>query len=298
MRKFIVSDLHGNGEVYDSIMAYLENISLTEDVELYINGDLIDRGLDSFRMLTDTINRIAGKKNIKINYLAGNHELMMYEALQMGYDSYWSHKNLSWYLRQNGGGITAEAYGKLDQFEKRKIVSFLDNLEIQKSYQKEMLDTKGVIVAHARASGMMKFLSDQFHMKTKLGDIKDDILSYYRSYGGMSNKYCEIIHTVWDRENFGNNMGMNNYTTIIGHTQVLTSLGYEYNKYHKVLNIDGGCADLAVDYVNDITVPLVELDFDNKELIINRFDAEGKQLPTHTITKDGIVQAKRKRLKI
>ena len=53
MRKFIVSDLHGNGEVYDSIMAYLENISLSEEVELYINGDLIDRGLDSYRMLED-----------------------------------------------------------------------------------------------------------------------------------------------------------------------------------------------------------------------------------------------------
>ena len=34
MRKFIISDLHGNGEVYDSIMAYLDNISLKEKVEL------------------------------------------------------------------------------------------------------------------------------------------------------------------------------------------------------------------------------------------------------------------------
>ena len=301
-RIFVVSDLHGMKNIYDVITNYQDEVALCnpeDNIKLIINGDIIDRGPSSIEIIQDIIERQDNQKGyFSIDVLAGNHELMMYEALQMGYDSYWSHKNLSWYLRQNGGGITAEAYGKLDQFEKRKIVSFLDNLEIQKSYQKEMLDTKGVIVAHARASGMMKFLSDQFHMKTKLGDIKDDILSYYRSYGGMSNKYCEIIHTVWDRENFGNNMGMNNYTTIIGHTQVLTSLGYEYNKYHKVLNIDGGCADLAVDYVNDITVPLVELDFDNKELIINRFDAEGKQLPTHTITKDGIVQAKRKRLKI
>ena len=53
MRKFIVSDLHGNGEVYDSIISYLENISLIDKVELYINGDLIDRGIDSMRMLED-----------------------------------------------------------------------------------------------------------------------------------------------------------------------------------------------------------------------------------------------------
>ena len=82
MRKFIVSDLHGNGEVYNSIIGYLENISLCEDVELYINGDLIDRGIDSFTMLMDVYERINGKGNIKINYLGGNHELMMWQALK------------------------------------------------------------------------------------------------------------------------------------------------------------------------------------------------------------------------
>ena len=80
MKKFIISDLHGSGEVYDSIMGYLDNLSLIEDIELYINGDLIDRGLDSYYMLRDVIDRCNGKGNIKINYLAGNHELMFYQA--------------------------------------------------------------------------------------------------------------------------------------------------------------------------------------------------------------------------
>ena len=73
MKTFIVSDLHGNGEVYDSIMSYLENVSNEEEVELYINGDLIDHGFDSFRMLYDVIERVKGKGNIKIHYLGGNH---------------------------------------------------------------------------------------------------------------------------------------------------------------------------------------------------------------------------------
>ena len=77
MRKFIVSDLHGNGEVYDSIISYLENISLIDKVELYINGDLIDRGIDSMRMLEDVKERCEGKGNIKVHYLGGNHELLM-----------------------------------------------------------------------------------------------------------------------------------------------------------------------------------------------------------------------------
>jgi hypothetical protein len=32
MRQFIVSDLHGCGEVYDSIMGYLDNLSLIDEV--------------------------------------------------------------------------------------------------------------------------------------------------------------------------------------------------------------------------------------------------------------------------
>ena len=42
MRKFIISDVHGNGNLYYTIMNYLENISKLDEVTLYINGDLID----------------------------------------------------------------------------------------------------------------------------------------------------------------------------------------------------------------------------------------------------------------
>ena len=44
-----------SSEVYDSIIAYLENISLVDEVELFINGDLIDRGQDGYRMITNPL---------------------------------------------------------------------------------------------------------------------------------------------------------------------------------------------------------------------------------------------------
>ena len=58
MRKFIVSDLHGNGTMYQSIMSFLENLSKEDEISLYINGDLIDRGSSSADMLLDIRNRI------------------------------------------------------------------------------------------------------------------------------------------------------------------------------------------------------------------------------------------------
>lgn len=58
MRNFIVSDLHGNGPVYDSIMNYLANKQEygNDQITLHING------------------------GFNINYQAGNHELIMYQV--------------------------------------------------------------------------------------------------------------------------------------------------------------------------------------------------------------------------
>ena len=55
MRKYIISDIHGNGNLYYSVMSYIENISKIDDVVLYINGDLIDRGPNSSEILLDLI---------------------------------------------------------------------------------------------------------------------------------------------------------------------------------------------------------------------------------------------------
>ena len=62
MRKFIISDIHGFGNVYYSLMSYLDNISEHEEIELYINGDLIDRGYESAEILLDVKKRIVENK--------------------------------------------------------------------------------------------------------------------------------------------------------------------------------------------------------------------------------------------
>ena len=103
MRKFIVSDLHGDGNVYKSIMSYLDNLSKDEDISLYINGDLIDRGIDSTEMLLDVKRRVEENK-YPIVYLAGNHELMMYEVFEKRRKGQYVSPIDRWF--RNGGGIT------------------------------------------------------------------------------------------------------------------------------------------------------------------------------------------------
>ena len=80
MRKYIVSDLCGDREIYDIIMSYLEDVSLLEDVLLVINGNLIHH-ISSYEMLEDVQERIEGKGNVRIEYLGGNQELKIYQEL-------------------------------------------------------------------------------------------------------------------------------------------------------------------------------------------------------------------------
>lgn len=76
MKTFIVSDLHGQKKVYDSIIKYFSAID--DETTLYILGDVVDKGYDGIGILQDIINR----KNITIKMIAGNHELMLYDYLK------------------------------------------------------------------------------------------------------------------------------------------------------------------------------------------------------------------------
>ena len=300
-RIFVVSDFHGVGDVYQTITEYLDELALCntdEKIKLIINGDIIDRGENSIEILNDIIDRKDKEKGFfDIEVLAGNHELMMYEALTLQSDEYWLHTNeLSWFIPSNGGLYTALEYDDLPKKRQSKIKLFLSQLELQKSYENMMLDTKGVIVTHAHASKIIKDFRDNYNINYRLEDIADDIRSTYSRRQDMSDKYLEFLYTVWDRKGDCRNLGLNNYFTIIGHTPVDNYNGYEYDMFNNVLNIDGGCADLAKGFRRGITVPLVELDFDENRLIINRFKSNGKQLKTHYLTNEGIIKDQPKKL--
>lgn len=256
MRKYIISDLHGNGEVYDSIMGFLENVSLVDDVELYINGDLIDRGLDGYRMLEDIIERVNGKGNIKINYLGGNHELMMYQALKERKPGQSINHFSRW---MNNGGWVIE--GELDALEDNAeekiefIKNFLGELKIYKKFN-EIIDGNNILLVHAQAPEIIKDECDMF--------IKDD------------DKLVE--DAVWTREEIRNSflffegdvigynrIGLDGYLTIKGHTPLEDIKGFIYNKEGNFLNIDGGCAAYACGRFSFDHVPLVEV----KDNILN-----------------------------
>ena len=73
--RYCISDVHGE---YELFMKLLEKIKFSDEDELYISGDIIDKGKDSVRLAR----YIMGKPNI--HTIIGNHEydfLKLYHSL-------------------------------------------------------------------------------------------------------------------------------------------------------------------------------------------------------------------------
>ena len=261
MRKFIISDIHGLGNIYLSIMNYLNNINKNEEIELYINGDLIDRGPDSADVLLDIKKKIENNK-FKIEYLGGNHELMMHEVFEKRKKGINVSDFNDWY--NNGGWITDFGLeGELEDSDKIiEVADFVSNLKIYHKFE-EKINNKNIVLVHAACPFQVK---DECDLK-----INNNNVFYY----------------VWTREEdsylpFRCRIGSKDYFTIVGHTPNNNRFGFEYHKNQNYLNIDGGCAAYAKGFFEYDHVPLIEikdnylkiLTFNNNNEIIygNYFD--------------------------
>ena len=264
MRKFVISDIHGDGNVYYSVMGYLDNIKKKEDITLFINGDLIDRGLESAEILLDLKKRI--EDNVfKIVYLGGNHELLMHQIYEKRKKNIVAFYDNIWY--ENGGWTTEYGLEKIFGCDEEKyldVANFVSNLKIFHMFDEKMLG-KNIVLVHAACPVDIVCNSNTC--------IKDD---------NSFVNYC-----VWTREidpfiPFRCKIGNDNYFSIVGHTPNDNKYGYVYNKHENYLNIDGGCSMYVSGFFSYDHVPLVEINdsylkiltFNNNNEIIygNYFD--------------------------
>ena len=237
MKKFVVSDLHGCSDIYVSLITYLENVSMVgkEKVHLYINGDLIDRGLDSYKMLLDVIYRCNHSDNLVVHYIGGNHEQLMFEScldkLKHG------HFNIdSWDL--NGSFSTKSGISEMEYDEFIDLINFVGNLDIYQKFQ-EKVGKDNVLVVHAAAPRVV----------LNRCDLK------------LSSNSSMVEDALWSRigRNGCKKLGKNGYFTIVGHTPNCNKHGFTFDSENKVLNIDGGCGKYANGAFEYDKVPVVEI---------------------------------------
>ena len=244
MRKFIVSDLHGDKEAYDSIMEFLDNISKEEDVELYINGDLIDRGKYSFEMLSDCIERINGEKGkVKVNYLAGNHELLMCQDIlyRLNTNNFPSEDKSVWL--NNGGKFVFNVIKDWDNDLLINLCDFMLNLDVYHKFD-ETINGKKLLLVHAKAP------KEVLDTPLKLVDL-------------IGFRFPTFL---WSRDK---NVGNESYTTMIGHLRVDNKYGFCYNKDENLFRIDGGSGTYVSikEHEHKDKLDVYESDFDHVPLV-------------------------------
>ena len=111
--KYVMSDIHGRFDKYASM---LEVIQFSKEDELYILGDVIDRGKDGIAILMDIMNRS------NVHMLLGNHEFMAVQTIF----SKDKKEMLNWMW--NGGRNTYDDLMQLPQEEVERIILYLLNL--------------------------------------------------------------------------------------------------------------------------------------------------------------------------
>lgn len=114
MSKYAMSDIHG---CYEEFIKMLDKINFSNDDELYILGDIFDRGSDPLEIL----DYIVGHKNITL--LKGNHEKMFEEAFESGDYSLWYY---------NGGQVTHNKLIKGGLDKEQQVYHYIRRLPIIK----------------------------------------------------------------------------------------------------------------------------------------------------------------------
>lgn len=206
---YICSDLHGEFPAYKSIISQLKG-----NDKLYILGDVIDRGPDGIKILQDIIQR---KEKGQVEFLIGNHELMMIQTLFLGDKK----QEENWTSKINQGRVTKDAFEKLSANEQNKIKEFLFNSYVYKNIN---VNSNQVHLVHAKSIQDKNDSTD----KTVKEMIDDNSLE-------------KIIEATWDRDKDGESPHKNSAKagifTIIGHSPTKNNMIQYKNGY---LDIDCG----------------------------------------------------------
>ena len=187
---YVISDIHGQ---YSAFMKLLKKIQFSDEDELYILGDVIDRGSGSI----ECIRWIQRQDNVLT--LLGNHELMLYDG--------YIHKAQALYPS------LTEIRQKLDKSEQEEIMNWIEELPECKLIT---VNGRRFYLNHTQAA------SDSY-FKTELTDRMFPDYLIYQEYNDTVIKNFTCIHghiptmqmRKWHGQQKNSNIWKNKSETII-----------------------------------------------------------------------------------
>ena len=189
--RYIVSDIHG---CYNQYQKLLEKIQFSEKDELYVLGDVVDRGPEPIRVLQDMM------KRPNVIFILGNHDFIMYmlmkklsvENNEENYDSHLTSELLLDYnlwLQEDGGQVTAEQFRELSYSEKMDMLDYIAEASL---YEVIENDGKEYRLAHA---GLSNFAPDKEMYEYDTYDFLMGRADYSKRYYPDENIFLVTGHT-------------------------------------------------------------------------------------------------------
>ena len=188
--RYIISDIHG---CYDEYIELLKKINLKDSDELYILGDVVDRGPAPIKVLQDMMMRV------NVFPIIGNHDfiaLIMLRKLnvQITEDNAETHltdEDLKDYMQwlKEGGKTTVEEFLKLDEDEREDIIEYLEEFS---AYHEINMNGKRYVLVHA---ALNNFEEDKELDEYTLQDILFSRMDYSKRYFADENTYIVTGHT-------------------------------------------------------------------------------------------------------
>lgn len=186
---YVMSDLHG---MYDKFIAMLQKINFSDSDELFIIGDIIDRG----ERPVDILEYVMDKPNITV--LLGNHEVMARDLLSR-LTTEITEENITSFdddflielalYKRNGGVPTMKQLRTLPTEKRQRILDFIDSL-----YAYEAIDIcdKTFVLVHA---GLGNFRKDKKISGYSLYELLELRPDYERQYFEDDSVYIVSGHT-------------------------------------------------------------------------------------------------------
>lgn len=213
---YVISDIHG---CYDEYIQLLKKIDFSNADELYVLGDIVDRGPEPVKVLFDMMLRP------NVYPIIGNHEYMALKILSKlnveikedNADDYLDKEDIEdfMYWIKDGGNTTVEKFQELSVEDRNVLLEYLQEFSV---YEEIDVEGKRFILVHADLHGCEK--------RKPLEDYGlEDFLFYRAKY---NQRYFEEENTV----------------LVTGHTPTFTiredrkALIYDANGH---LAIDCGC---------------------------------------------------------
>lgn len=187
--QYVIADIHG---CYTEFIGLLNKIGFSDDDELFVLGDAMDRGPEPIKVIHDLMHRP------NVTYILGNHDDMMLRSLRkLAVDiSETSLMELStddlmsyYHWLSEGGAVTAEQFCQLPREERGDVLDFL---ECAAAYEMIEDDGKLYILVHA---GIHSFDPDKEMDEYSPYDFLWERMDYSKQYFPCDRIFLVTGHT-------------------------------------------------------------------------------------------------------